>query len=107
MEGKEEGSTERKRFGRRKTEVVKEMWREKREETVVKRRCVTPFSRGNFEEFSPVEVLGDFGFLCSGSCGGSCGGSGGSSVCVICGNAWDAECAWVACFSVVGGRSGC
>ena len=30
VEGKEEGRTERKRLGRRKTEVVKEMWREKR-----------------------------------------------------------------------------
>ena len=48
---------------------------------MVKRRCETPFSRGNFEEFSPVEVLGDFGFLC----GGSCGGSGGSSVCGFAG----------------------
>ena len=41
------------------------------------RRCVNPFSRGNFEDSCPVEVLGDLGF----PCGGSCGGSGGSSVC--------------------------
>ena len=74
VEGKEEGRKDREETVREeesrsgKRDVEREGG-----ETVVKRRCETPFSRGNFEEFSPVEVLGDFGFLC--------GGSGGSSVC--------------------------
>ena len=66
----------------------KEVKREK-ETAVIKRRCVDPIYGCIFEEFSTVEEwlsVGD-------SCGGSCGGSGGFSVC--------------ACFSFVGGCSGC
>ena len=58
---------------------------------MVKRRCVNPFSGGNFEDFCPVEVLGCLVIFV---------------VSPICGSAWCAWCAWSACFSVVGG-SGC
>ena len=44
-------------------------------DSVIKRRCVTPFSSDNFEESSPMEELEGVG--------DSCGDSFGFSVCVF------------------------
>ena len=48
---------------RRKAKVVKERWRQ-RLKTVVKRRCLNPFSRDNFGDFCPVFLVW-FGFSLS------------------------------------------